>query len=113
MAHVVRLKTVVEYDGATFSFKTHDASFARVVSEAKAFGGGTVDLENITPGLLSALCGMFVDSVFEWDGVVDEDGTPIPCDESTKSAFPMEEKIAIVMGYWARRNELGEGPGRA
>lgn len=107
MAHVVRMQVAIEVDGARYVFRFVDEIFTRMFDLARRLGDEFEESQEC----LDLMCDMFVRCVIGWEGVVDEEGAPIPCNEENRRGFPTEEKLQICSAYWQRRIEIEEKGG--
>jgi len=106
----VRLKTAVEFDGATFYFVPDDETFWKVGdlidADVARHGSPNVPFELLSADTQSAFAAFFVASVVEWEGVTDEDDKALSCTASAKQAVDPLTKAQIVLAYYAERERL-------
>lgn len=106
----VRLKTPVEYDGATFDFVPDDASFWRVQegigADLELLGKPVATLDELSAVTQAALGAFFEASVVGWSGVEGEDGKPLDCTPANRSAIDPLQKALVVYAYFGEREAL-------
>jgi len=112
MAYKPTLTVDVEYEGATFTFKTPDTGLSKLhaaTQECRAAGMSDADIDrNPSAEMLQALVAVFVEGVVAWDGVEGETAH-LACNGGTKRAIPFADKLALANLYVQRVNELQVG----
>jgi len=112
MAFRPQLTVDVEYEGATFTFKTPDEAMSKVFAitqrcQAEGMDAAAIDAQP-PADLMQAMTQVFVDGVIAWEGVEGEESF-IACNGGTKRAIPFEDKVAVANGYLQKRAELQAG----
>ena len=112
MAYKPTLTVDVEFEGATFTFKTPDEGLSKLheaTQRCRMAGMSDADIDRNPPAdLLQALVQVFVEGVIAWEGVEGEESF-VACNGGTKRAIPFADKVAVANLYVQRINELQSG----
>jgi hypothetical protein len=119
----IYLKTVVEHDGAQFTFGEADreliaaeaqmAPWRRMVLALVEDTGDAAQVEAVagrtpmSPALIEALCELFLAALRDWSGVTDGDtGQEAACTKEAKGAVPTEVKVSLALAFLGQRGEV-------
>ena len=109
MAYKPVLSVRVEALGAIFFFQPPDKALARLAARADDIG--EFDTEAAPESMLELMPDMFIEGVRHWEGVVTEDGEPLPCTAEHRRAIPTQDKIAVVNEYLVKLQAVEEKKG--
>jgi len=90
---------------AVFLWGSADKAASRLADAARK-AQRDVDTDTLTEGQTELLCGLFVEGVRAWEGVVDEKGAPLPCTEANRKAIPSGDKVTAAVAYLGAFAEL-------